>query len=80
MDTYKTPRKLTPKEAAWVADLRRVMAACPKSLHLLTFGDADLQVIDAALAKGDLHDGHARRRGATLADVKTATLVHGVSG
>lgn len=74
-------RDLTPEEARWVARLRRTMAACPTSLHLLTIGSCYLDVIDAAMAEDtDLHDGRADEIGATLATVKCPVPVHGVSG
>lgn len=73
------PRKLTPAEARAVAALRKIMLRWPTTLHLLTSGNRDLSVIDAALADGDLHDGHARRRGAVLADLSLPVPVHGVS-
>ena len=75
------PRSMTPQEIAWVRRLRRVMAAVPPGLELLTMGDRELDVIDKYRAHEDLHDGRASANGIVLATVSCAGCrVHGVSG
>jgi len=74
------PRMLTGPEDLWVKRLRRVLAECPPSLHLLTHGDRYVEVIDAELTHHELHDGRAEQVGAVLAVVRCASLIHGVSG
>ena len=81
MTTPALRRSLTPTEARWVDSLRRVMARCPQTLDLSTMGDACLTVLDRELARlGPIEDGYAFERGADLASIPCACVVHGVSG
>lgn len=73
-------RQMTEDEKQWVRRLRRVMAACPSTLELMTHGDACLFVLDRKLARGPIHDGFAGSRGVILDHIQCTCLVHGVSG
>lgn len=74
------PRKLTPAERRWVADLQEVLLRCPPGLELVTIGDARLTVIDKAKAHLSLHDGIGNLNGANLCRVNSRCRIHGVSG
>lgn len=75
-------REMSLEEARWVKRLGRVLRDAPKTLELVTIGDASLTVICAAGARqlDDLSDGKCERAGIVLADVQSAVRIHGVSG
>lgn len=77
-------KPLTKAETNWICRLQKVLLACPsKRLALMTIGDANLTVIDDAVAKKydlDLHDGRADENGLVLSVIESAIPIHGVSG
>jgi len=80
------PRELMKAEARWIAKLERTLLDCPDTLELATTGDRSLGVwcrkrrMEMNELKLETADGGAERWGAEVATVRSACLVHGVSG